>query len=67
MVKRWRFRPTIVRMLADGSLWCADGACPFPLTGFNFCRAQKAFIGWWLYRCDRWVTFNAEHFEVVHG
>jgi len=64
-VRKWRLSPTIVVRLSDGTFWCADGACMFPLDGFNFGRAEKALVGWWVYTLDRWITFDGGSFKQV--
>lgn len=65
MGKARKLWPVLVKRRADGSYWCADGACPFPVEGYNFARATKARIGWWVDKLDRWITHDREQFWLV--
>lgn len=66
MKRKWRLRlDNLVCRNSDATLWTADGACPFPLTGYNLASVKKARVGWWVYPGDRWVTLDFNEMQVV--
>ncbi len=64
-MRRWKLRLRNIVADANGDTWTADGIVPFPLDGWNFARATKARIGWWVYSSERWVTRQSSSFQVL--
>ena len=65
-MKRWKL--TLHNLVADasGRTWTTDGLVPFPLDGWNFARAVKARIGWWVVHHERFITRDPADFRVLH-
>jgi hypothetical protein len=55
----------LVRRRKDGTLWTADGACPFPMTGWNFARCVPRAFGWSVRPLERFVTVNKDEFDIL--
>lgn len=56
-MKRWKLKLHNLVADASGRTWTTDGLVPFPLDGWNFARAVKARIGWWVVP-DRSTVFS---------
>ena len=65
-MKQWKLK--LRNLVADknGDTWTADGLVLFPVDGWNFARATKARIGWWVDPDLRFITRNPESFRVLH-
>jgi len=64
-MKRWKFKLQNLVQDRNGDTWTADGLVPFPTTGWNFARAVKARIGWWVDSSDRFITRDGGTFKVL--
>ena len=50
----------ILRRKKDNTLWTPAGDCMFPLTGFNFVKAKKKTINFWIFKINYWVKDKSE-------
>lgn len=64
-MKRWKLKPRNLVVDRNGDTWTADGLTPFPLDGWNFAKAFKARIGWWIDYDERFVTRDPAAFRVL--
>lgn len=64
-MKRWKLKLHNLVADASGRTWTTDGLVPFPLDGWNFARAVKARIGWWVVHDERFITREPGDFSVL--
>lgn len=55
----------LVRLRSDGTLWTADGACPIPITGWNFARCIPLPMGWRVITSERFSTYDSADFDIL--